>query len=141
MGPSPVPDRIRSENGKIARPAYCSIVPVQMNGTRRQPNAEMCMSERKPISARSGAKTTGKATISATNHAGTPNSTIMTRFSVPVMSTSAMPTDTWNSDSRRIRDNGISSLPTSAKGSISGRIAWKRDRSLSPNISMRASPR
>ena len=41
------------------------------------------------------------AIISATTIAGTDSSTIITRFSVPSSSTVAMPTDTWNSDSRR----------------------------------------
>ena len=38
--------------------------------------------------------TSGSDTISATNQVGTPNSTIITRFSVPVNSTIAMPTET-----------------------------------------------
>ena len=42
-------------------------------------------------------------TISATSQLGTPSSTIMTRFSVPFSSTSAMPTETWNSDRRSRR--------------------------------------
>ena len=44
------------------------------------------------------------------------SSTIMTRFSVPISSTSAMPTVTWNSDSRSRRDNGKSGVAASAKG-------------------------
>ena len=44
--------------------------------------------------------------ISATSQAGTPSSRIITRFSVPTSSTRAMPTETWNSDSRSSRGSG-----------------------------------
>ena len=74
------------------------------------------MSERWPISARNGAKTIGSATMKATTEAGTPSSTIITRFSVPVSSTIAMPTETWNSDRRSRRDSGRPSLAASANG-------------------------
>ena len=87
----------------IARPPNCTIVPIQMKGTRRQPSAERWVSERKPISARNGAYSTGSATISATSVAGTSSSTIITRLSVPTSSVSAMPTETWNSDRRSSR--------------------------------------
>ena len=39
-GPVVSPDRISSANGMIAKPPNCSIVPNQMNGTRRQPSTE-----------------------------------------------------------------------------------------------------
>jgi hypothetical protein len=52
------------------------------------------VSDLNPISARNGANTSGSDTISATSHVGTPSSTIITRLSVPLSSTTAMPTDT-----------------------------------------------
>ncbi len=52
----------------------------------------------------------------ATSEAGTSSSTIITRFSVPTSSTSAMPTEAWNSDSRSRRDSGRSGVAASAKG-------------------------
>jgi len=52
----------------------------------------------------------------ATSDAGTPSSTIITRFSVPTSRTSAMPTDTWNKDSRSRRGRGRSGVAASAKG-------------------------
>ena len=52
------------------------------------------MSERNPISALKGAKTSGNASIRLTKTAGTRNSTIITRFKVPTSSTSAIPTVT-----------------------------------------------
>ena len=45
----------------------------------------------------------------------------MTRLSVPTSSVSAMPTETWNSDSRSRRDQGNSPVCSSAKGS-----RWRR---------------
>lgn len=78
----------------IAKPPNCSIVPLKMKGSRRRPRADLNASDRKPISARKGAKTRGSASIAATSDAGTRSSTIMTRFSVPTISTSAMPTVT-----------------------------------------------
>ena len=78
----------------IAKPPNCHIVPFQMKGTRRQPSADTKVSDLKPISARKGAKTRGSEIITATRDAATPNSTIITRFSVPTISTSAMPTVT-----------------------------------------------
>ena len=53
----------------------------------------------------------------ATSQVGTPSSTTMTRLSVPVSSTMAMATETWNSDRRSRRGIGKSGLATSAKGS------------------------
>ena len=76
------------------RPMNCSMVPVQMKGTRRQPKAERWVSERKPVTARNGATSKGIATISATSHAATPNSTIITRFRVPTINATDMPTVT-----------------------------------------------
>ena len=105
-----------SANGMMARPPNCSSVPVQMKGTRRQPRKLRCRSERRPISARNGATSSGKATISATSHDHTPSSTIITRFSVPTVSTATMPTVTWNSASRSRRDSGSSVLAASANG-------------------------
>ena len=61
------------------------------------------MSDLKPTTARNGANTSGSETITATSQAGTPSSTIMTRLSVPISSTTAMPTVTWNSDRRSRR--------------------------------------
>ena len=84
----------------IAKPPNCAIVPNQRNGTRRQPSTERWWSERKPTSVRKGAESSGSASMSATIQEGTPSSTIITRFSVPIISTAAMPTVTWNSDSR-----------------------------------------
>ena len=78
----------------IASPKNCSIVPVQMKGTRRHPKADRWMSDLKPVKARNGATSRGKATMNATSQAGTPSSTIMTRLSVPTMSAAAMPTVT-----------------------------------------------
>ena len=75
------------------------------------------MSDLNPTSARNGAKTSGSAIIVATSQTGTPSSTIITRFSVPMSSTTAMPTETWNSDRRSSFASGSSSAPTSAKGS------------------------
>ena len=69
----------------------------------------------RPI-ARNGANTSGSETITATSHAGTPSSTIITRFSVPISSTTAMPTETWNSDSRSSRPSGNSGVAASANG-------------------------
>ena len=84
----------------MARPPNCNSVPFQMYGTRRQPRYDRCVSERKPITARNGAAISGSEIVIATSDAGTPSSTIITRFSVPISSTVAMPTDTWNNDSR-----------------------------------------
>ena len=100
----------------IASPPNWSSEPIQMYGTRRQPSAERWWSERKPTSARNGANTRGSDTISATSHADTPSSTIITRFSVPFSSTVAMPTDTWNSDRRSSRPSGSSAVAASANG-------------------------
>ena len=74
------------------------------------------MSERNPTRARNGANTSGNETITATSQAGTPSSTIMTRFSVPISSTTAMPTVTWNSDRRSSFPSGNSGVAASAKG-------------------------
>ena len=74
------------------------------------------MSDLKPTSARNGANTSGSATISATSQAAMPISTIITRFSVPISSTVAMPTDSWKNDSRSNRPSGNSSVAASAKG-------------------------
>ena len=68
------------------------------------------------MSARNGAKSSGSDSISATSQEGTPSSTIITRFSVPMSSTAAMPTVTWNSESRSRRGIGSSAEPASAKG-------------------------
>ena len=46
---------------------------------------------RKPTSARRGANSSGSDSITATIQAGTASSTIMTRLSVPISSTAAMP--------------------------------------------------
>ena len=78
----------------MAKPPNCQSVPFQMNGTRRQPSAQRCVSERKPMRARNGAKTTGSAIMMPTSEAATPSSTIMTRFKVPTSSTRTMPTET-----------------------------------------------
>ncbi len=48
--------------------------------------------------------------------AGTDSSTIMTRLSVPNSITVAIPTETWNSDSRNNCAIGNPSLVASAKG-------------------------
>ena len=52
----------------------------------------------------------------ATSETGTPSSTIITRFRVPISSTRAMPTETWNSDRRSSLDSGSSGVAASAKG-------------------------
>ena len=52
------------------------------------------LSERKPISARNGANSSGSEIMIPTSDAGTSSSTIITRFSVPISSTRDMPTDT-----------------------------------------------
>jgi hypothetical protein len=108
--------KIKSANGMMARPPNCNKVPIQIYGTRRQPRADTWLSERKPMNARNGANTSGKPTISDTSHAGTPSSTMSTRFNVPIISTMAIPTDTWNSDSRSSRPSGNSALAASANG-------------------------
>ena len=115
-GPSASPDSTISANGMIAKPPNCSSVPIQMYGTRRQPSTERCVSERKPTSARNGANTSGSEIITATSQAGTSSSTIITRFSVPISSTTAMPTETWNSDRRSRRPSGNSGVAASANG-------------------------
>ena len=74
------------------------------------------MSERCPTKTRSGANSKGRETIAATMAAPTPSSTIMTRLSVPLSSTTAMPTDTWNSARRSSRGRGNSVLAASANG-------------------------
>lgn len=61
---------------------------------RFQPMALRYVSDRKPSNVRNGAIRTGKAIITATMVAGTDNSTIITRFSVPSSITVAIPTDT-----------------------------------------------
>ena len=111
--------RIRA-NGMIERPPNWSIVPSQMYGTRFQPSSDRWVSERNPISARNGATTSGAPTISDTSHADMPSSTIITRLSVPINSTVAMPTVTWNSDRRSRRDSGSCGLAASANGRNSG---------------------
>jgi hypothetical protein len=121
----------QQREGHDRQPPNCIIVPIQMKGTRRQPSAERWLSERKPMSARSGANSTGSDTITATSAAGTPSSTIITRLRVPTSSTSAMPTDTWNSDSRSSRDSGRSGVAASANGRKRGL------RRTSPWISLR----
>ena len=42
--------------------------------------------------------------------------TSVSRLSVPLSSTTAIPTETWNSDNRTSRLSGSSRLPTSANG-------------------------
>ena len=69
---------------------------------------------------RSGAKISGSASITATIHDGTFSSTIITRLSVPISSTAAMPTVAWNRDSRRRRPIGSSGVAASANGSTRG---------------------
>ncbi len=54
--------------------------------------------------------------MTATSQAGTPSSTIMTRLSVPISSTTAMPTVTWNRLSRSSRAIGSSAEAASANG-------------------------
>ena len=78
----------------IARPPNCSIEPNQMYGARFQPSADLWLSDLNPTSARKGAKSKGNDTAIATTNVGTPNSTIMTRLSVPFSSTTAMATET-----------------------------------------------
>ncbi len=78
----------------MANPPNCTMLPRQMNGTRFQPSADWWASDRKPITARKGAKTMGSETMTATSAAGTCISTIMTRLSVPISRTIAMPQDT-----------------------------------------------
>ena len=62
----------------------------------------------------------GKETMIDTNDAGTCNSTIITRFSVPTKSTKAMPTDTWKRDSLSNLPSGSSAEAASAKGKKRG---------------------
>ena len=100
----------------IARPPNCTSVPCQMNGTRFQPSSDRWVSERKPIKARNGAKISGSEIMMATSEAGTSSSTIMTRLRVPISSTKAMPTETWNSDKRSSRLSGNSAVAASANG-------------------------
>ena len=100
----------------IASPANCSPLPNQMKGTRRQPSGLRCRSDFQPMRARNGATSSGSATISATSQAATPISTIITRLSVPTVSTPTMPTVTWNSASRASCASGRSGLAASANG-------------------------
>ena len=72
--------------------------------------------------------------MTATSQAGTPSSTIITRFSVPISSTAAMPTETWNSDSRSSRPSGSSGVAASANGRKPG-PSWlqpRRERGVEP---------
>ena len=78
----------------MAKPPNCSIVPLKIYGRRRSPSADRNRSDRKPINARNGANSSGKASIPATSAAGTFSSTIITRLSVPIIKTKAMPTET-----------------------------------------------
>ena len=55
-----------------------------------------------------------------TREAETFSSTIMTRLSVPISSTSAIPTETWNRDRRSSRDRGSSGVAASANGKKRG---------------------
>ena len=111
------PDRIIRAKGIIARPPNCMIVPSQRYGTRRQPRTERWESERNPIKARSGAKSSGSATMMATRLAATPISTIMTRLSVPTINTAVMPQEIWNKERRINLLIGKGPLVDSAKGS------------------------
>ena len=98
-----------------------------MKGTRRQPSADSCVSDLKPITARNGANSSGSEIMIPTSEAGTSSSTIMTRLSVPTSSVNAMPTDTWNKESRSRRPSGKSGVATSAKGRKRGpRLAHVR---------------
>ncbi len=87
-----------------------------MKGTRFQPSSDLWVSDLKPTSARKGAKISGSDSMMATREAGTLNSTIITRFSVPTRRTSEMPTETWNSERRSRRGRGRSGVAASAKG-------------------------
>ena len=87
-------DSTNSANGMIASPPNCTMVPRYRNGTRRQPSAERWVSERKPMTARNGAKINGSEIMMPTSEADTFSSTIMTRFRVPISSTNDMPTET-----------------------------------------------
>ena len=88
------PDSRISANGMIASPPNCTMVPIHRYGTRRQPRTERWVSDFQPTTARSGANSSGREIIVATSQAGTPSSTIITRFRVPISSTTAMPTVT-----------------------------------------------
>ena len=79
------------------------------------------MSDLCPISARNGANSSGSEIMIATTALGTPSSTIMTRLSVPLSSTTAMATETWNSDRRSRRPSGSSAVAASANGRKRGR--------------------
>ena len=65
-----------------------------MKGTRFQPSADWCMSERNPMRARNGAKISGSEIMMPTSEAGTSSSTIMTLFKVPISKVRAIPTVT-----------------------------------------------
>ena len=60
--------------------------------------------------------------MTATKEAGTCNSTIITRFSVPIIKTKAMPTETGNRERRSKRESGKSGVAASAKGKKRGLI-------------------
>ena len=92
------PDNRMSAKGNVAKPPKSRRLPIQRKGTRFHPIADLCVSDLNPISALNGANTNGKATIIATIEAGTPSSTIITRFKVPTNNTKDMPTDTCNKD-------------------------------------------
>ena len=100
----------------IARPPNWTIVPRYMKGTRFHPSTDLCMSDRNPIKARNGANSRGSEIMTPTREAGTFSSTIITRFSVPISRTRAMPTVNWNKDSRRSRESGRSGDAASANG-------------------------
>ena len=103
--------------GIIASPPNWMMLPSHKYGTRRQPSTDRCESERNPIKARSGAKSSGSATMIATRLAATPISTIMTRLSVPTINTAVMPQEIWNSERRNNLLMGKGPLVDSAKGS------------------------
>ena len=71
---------------------------------------------RAKISVLKGANRIGRAIMLATSQVGTDSSTIITRFKVPIIRTSAMPIGTWNNASRSNLPSGRSGDAASANG-------------------------
>ena len=117
---APPPDSTSKAKGMIARPKNWISVPPHIKGARFQPKAERCVSDWKPVIARSGATSSGKASISDTSQAETCSSKIITRLSVPSISARVMPMVNLNKDRRSKRRSGRSALAASAKGMYCG---------------------
>ena len=117
-GPVVSPDRISSANGMIAKPPNCVMraEPDERDAPPAEHRAMMIGAETDHRAQRREHQRQRQHAV-ATIHDGTASSTIITRLSVPISSTAAMPTVTWNSDSRSRRPIGSSAVAASANGS------------------------